>query len=132
MLQQTEWNQLNTSSPVSQGVKSYASSPILFKRNLLLAEDTKHIQEKGTLNAKHRSLLFFYGEGHSFLPSKSLFELILEDLQEESSRFSPHNSTVSICLTEAGVALDVYQWLCCNSVKGQGGFSADHKELYDS
>lgn len=46
MLQQTEWNQLNASAPVSQRVKSYASSPFLFKRNLLLAEDTKHIQEK--------------------------------------------------------------------------------------
>lgn len=130
MLQQTEWNQLNTSSPVSQRVKSYAASPIVFKRNILLAEDTKHVQEKGTLNVKHRSF-FFYGGGHSFPPSVSLSELILEDLQEESSRFLPHNSTVSICLTEAGVALDVYQWFCCNSVKGQGRFSADHKELYD-
>lgn len=46
MLQQTEWNQLYTSAPVSQRVKSYAFSPILFKRNLLLAEDTKHTQEK--------------------------------------------------------------------------------------
>lgn len=71
---------------------------------------------------------FFDGGGLSFLPSGSLFELILEDLQE-SSRFLPHNSTDSICLTEAGVALDVYQWLGCNSVKGQGRFSADHKEL---
>lgn len=34
---------------------------------------------------------FFYGVGHSFLPSGSLFALILEDLQEESSRFLPHN-----------------------------------------
>lgn len=82
MLQQTEWNQLNTSSPVSQRVKSYASSPILFKRNLLLAEDTKHTQENGTLNAEHRSLDFFDGGGHSFLPRGSTFELILEDLQE--------------------------------------------------
>lgn len=30
------------------------------------------------------------------------------------------------------MALDVYQWLCCNGVKGQGRFSADHKDLYDS
>lgn len=72
------------------------------------------------------SFFFFDGGGLSFLPSG--FELILEDLQE-SSRFLPHNSTDSICLTEAGVALDVYQWLGCNSFKGQGRFSADHKEL---
>lgn len=70
--------------------------------------------------------VFFNGGRNSSLSSGSLFELILEDLQK-SSRFFPHNSTVSICLTEAGVALDVYQWLCCNSVKGQGRFSADHK-----
>lgn len=75
--------------------------------------------------------VFFNGGRNSFLPSGSQFELILEDLQEESLRFFPHNCTVSICLSEAGVALDVYQWLCCNSVKGQGRFSADHKELYD-
>lgn len=56
--------------------------------------------------------------GHSFLPSACLFELILKDLQEQSSSFLPDNSTVSIFLTEARVVLDVYQWLCCNSVKG--------------
>lgn len=103
-------------SPVSQKVKFYAPSPKhLFKRNLLLAKDTKHIQEKGTLNAKYRK--FFWG-GHSFLPNRSLFELILEDLQEQSSSFLPDNSTVSIFLTEARVVLVVYQWLCRNSVKG--------------
>lgn len=82
-------------------------------------------------NIECKTQKFFYGGRHSFLPSGSQFELVLEDLQEESPRFFPHNSTVSICLTEAGVALDVYQWLCCNSVKGQGRFSADHTELYD-
>lgn len=54
----------------------------------------------------------------SFHPSGSLFELILKDLQEQSSSFLPDNSTVSIFLAEARVVLDVYQWLCCNSIKG--------------
>lgn len=44
-----------SSFPVSQRVKFYApSQKHLFKRNLLLAKDTKHIQQKRTLNAKYR------------------------------------------------------------------------------
>lgn len=95
-----------SSPPVSQRVKSYAPSPKhLFKRNLLLARDTKYIQEKGTLNAKHRRLGVLGGGGaggHSFLPSGWLLELTLKDLQEQSSSFLPGNSVLVLFLRRQG------------------------------
>lgn len=63
MLQQTEWNQFNTDihhllSPKELSFMLLLQNTFL-KGIFLLAKDTKHIQEKGTLNAKYRK--FFRG-----------------------------------------------------------------------
>lgn len=58
-----EWNQFNVdliNSCLSKREVLFSFSKHLFKRNILLAKDTKHIQEKETLNGKCRSFVVFF------------------------------------------------------------------------